>query len=463
MHSYPPDAPISTVPDANLSAFAASWKIRLKEPRAHPCASETWPRCLGAEALSTDALLELRQRRLDLLVADAATNVPFYIEWAKSSGFRPGDRAQIGTLPVLDKAPYRLNLEAFQSRRFPLSHMRSAKTSGSSGQPFRFRTHPLSMDQGYCGLWRGLRRFRLRPGMRRLYVWGRSWVYGAGLFERIRRRARSAVRDWANQTLSIPAYDLSDRNVARAVDRLITFKPEYVHGYVSALYVLARHVIESDRIRAVPPLRAVITESEKLYDFQRTALRQAFGCPVVEQYGSVGFGNIAGEDPEGNLRVSDDMFWLESLDDGQAVITNLASFAFPFIRFRLGDLIEFREDIPAGLPFRVLARVTGRTLDLFPRPGGGHVHGMALAHVVDPHLAFVRRYQFHQTAIDYLVVKLQPAASSIPSSVHDRMRADLQALFGPITIVFESVQEILPMESGKYRWVRSDVAGSTAP
>ena len=59
------------------------------------------------------------------------------------------------------------------------------------------------------------------------------------------------------------------------------FRPAVLDGYPSSLYVMAKLLLNrGERL----PLRAAITSSETLYDFQREAIESAFDCRVFDYY-----------------------------------------------------------------------------------------------------------------------------------------------------------------------------------
>lgn len=449
-------------PLESYSQFCANWRVRLKDRRVHPEVYRYWPQCMAVEKMSRDELLDFQRRRLCALLKHAVLHVPFYREWAKRAGVtdRDVDSLHLSDFPIVTKADFRRDASSFQSEAYRLAEMRPAKASGSSGEPFCFWTHPRLADYGYACLWRGLARHGIRPGDRRVYVWGQAFTFGNTALKIRIRHIRNRVRDWLNNTISINAYSLSERNVDDAIHRIEMFGPVYIHGYVSAIYQIARRLLDTNRNLAQLALKAVVTESEKLYDFQRQAIREAFAAPVVEHYGSVEFGVIAQEDPAGRLRINDDAFVVERHEDGAAVITNLQSAAYPFIRYRLGDLIEIDPTPEGTLPYSSLAKVVGRTVDMIPLPQGGAVHGVALAHVIDPHLSSVLKYQIRQTALTRFQIDLV-SRGPLPESVTKQIDADLRKLVGEdVSIEIRQVADIRPASSGKYRWVLSEIDSS---
>ena len=283
---------IQLVPKS-YAAFCRNLRISLKDRFIHPNTAGYWPHCLSVDSMDRAQLLELQENRLLKLMQHAICNVPFYRQWAQQEGHTSKNPPPLTAWPIATKDLFRADPGRFQSEAFAPKEMSLAKTSGSSGEPFQFRVHRSATDYSYACLWRALSRHGLRPGDRRVYVWGRSFLFNSTAAEIRRARLRQNIRNWLNNTLAINAYELTYRNVDRAITDIEQFRPVYLHGYASALYTIARRMIERNLSFKSTTLLAVITESEKLYDFQRETMRQAFGCKILEHYGSVELGNIA--------------------------------------------------------------------------------------------------------------------------------------------------------------------------
>lgn len=456
----PPLAPNLRGRDAvSYAALCRGWRMAMKERMVHPLTFRYWADCVSVDAMTRAELLQLQADRLRALMEHAITHVPYYRDWARQQGYSAEAPPSLDQWPIATKALFRSDIGAFQSEAVPVKDMATTKTSGSSGEPFQLRVHRSSTDYSYACLWRSLRRHGLRPGDRRVYIWGRSYEFNASDASIRKVRMRQQIRNWLNNTLAINAYDLTNDNVDDAIDRIERFRPVYLHGYVSALYAIARRMTDTNRsFRGFTPI-AAITESEKVYDFQRAAMSAAFGCRILEHYGSVEFGNIAQPDTAGRLRIAEDLFKLETLPTSELLVTNLFSISYPLIRFRLGDLAVLTEPpVDDDLPYAVLAEVTGRTVDLIPVRAGGYVHGVALAHVIDPHLRHVRKYQIHQTALNHFVVRLV-SERPLPADVLAQISHDLGRLVGASAVIdVQQVDDIQPAASGKFRWVLSDVS-----
>jgi len=442
----------------SYARFCKSWRTRIKDRFVHPKAEEYWPQCLRVDAFSRDQLLELQNQRLQSLVGQVIQHVPFYRCWAKEKGISPGDVVQLQDLPIITKADYRRDIDAFQSDLYPVSKMSDSATSGTTGEPFTFRSYPGEKEYSYCCLWRGLRRFGLRPGDRRVLVWGHAPSSNQPKLRMLIKSLRRQTRDWMNNTVFFFADVLDDKSAAGAIRQIRDAKPMYLHGYVTAFYVLARWALDSGEDLRDLHLKAVITESEKLYDFQKETIAKAFCCPVVEHYGSLEYGMIAQRDPQGFMRIHEDRCIVESLPGGEAVITNLDAYAFPFLRYKLGDLVELDEKVATGLPYKSIKTLVGRVADLVPIPRGGYIHGFLLHYPFEQFMDQILRYQVHQTRIDHFIVRWVLSAA-VPETTRAKITSAFRDAVGEeVTIEFQQVASLPNTTSGKFRWVISDVS-----
>ncbi len=112
-----------------------------------------------------------------------------------------------------------------------------------------------------------------------------------------------------------------------------------IYGYASALAELARHCVDH-RLPMPRSLIGVYSTAEMLDAPQRELMRQAFGCPVLNQYGCREVPNTAWECLQGGMHVFADLVSLESVPlqgEDRLLVTSLTNRLMPFIRYDLGD------------------------------------------------------------------------------------------------------------------------------
>ncbi|MDD4858151.1 MAG: phenylacetate--CoA ligase family protein, partial [Candidatus Krumholzibacteria bacterium] len=150
---------------------------------------------------------------------------------------------------------------------------------------------------------------------------------------------------------------------------------EYFAGYSHQLYEFARYVNEKHGDEPLKGLKLVKGTSEKIYAHYQDAARRAFGRPITNEYGASEIGIIAFECPEGSIHVNMEHVLVE-VENDEIVVTNLLSYSFPFIRYRLGDRVKLRAGFSCrcgrkGLVIdeivgRVGARIYGKGDTAFP-------------------------------------------------------------------------------------------------
>ncbi|MDT5091799.1 MAG: hypothetical protein QOH60_1162 [Mycobacterium sp.] len=182
-------------------------------------------------------------------------------------------------------------------------------------------------------------------------------------------------------------------------------RPTHLVGYASVIGRLARAALTGEL--TLSPVR-VSTNSEPLLDEDRAAIHEAWNVPVHNLWGSTEIGVQAVGCGRGDgLHVCEDEVVLERVDDNgtpvgpdqpaaRTLATGLANRTFPFIRYDLGDSVEWlTEACPCGSAYLRVADIGGRRDDDF-RYGTTTIPAGTFRHVLgtDPR---VSEYQVTQT------------------------------------------------------------------
>ena len=406
------------------------------------------------DSMAREDVDTLVKAKLETLLRAAVRDVPYYRELALQ-GTIDAANPKLEQFPVLEKKDIRGREEMFVSDRYRRSKLSACRTSGSTGEPFRFYREPKEFDATYVDLWRGLARFGIRRGDRRVLVKGVDEVPNPSLVARVRRWVYGII----NQCIVVDAHFLArfETNVRAVLHRVLRYRPHYLHGYVSSIDLLAEHAERWGMDMTGLKLKAVVTESEKLYDFQRERIGRVFGCPVAGNYGSVEFGMIAQPDTKGNLCINEDHCLVEAGPEGEAILTNLDAYAFPFIRFKNGDAITLRQEKRSSLPYHEIEQVDGRVADAIRLPGGASLQGYIVMYPISKHMAYIREYQVRQRDIAYLEVLLVLKAP-LPDAVRQQIVDEMSAIAGSgVEVRVTPVNNIPLTARGKRRFVVSEL------
>ena len=392
--------------------------------------------------------------RLREIATLAAANVPYYRELFARVGFRPeriSDFDYFRRLPVLDKDAVRLagdRLHAANSRR--LGAVRCT-TSGSTGTATAFLLDRDVNMASFSLFWR---------------VWSECPTWHIG-----RRQASLsgyAKGEWEYQPLTrilaLSSFHLTGEN-ARHFHRLISrYKPAFLRGYPSALYLFARFLEEENLQLRFP---VVFTGAESLLPFQRQRIENAFACRVVDHYshwercGSIcqcEFGSYHAHNDYGYHEIVDpDGMPTEPGNLGRLVVTGLHNRAMPLFRYDTRDLAVWSEEqnCPCGSNFPVIDEIVGRIEDVFLTPSGRLVGRLDAAFKHSPHIRLAQIIQEQVDRVRVLTVRdhgysIEDDEVPLSRELHARLGND-------VTITFENVSDIPRTRMGKLRFAVSRV------
>jgi phenylacetate-coenzyme A ligase PaaK-like adenylate-forming protein len=159
--------------------------------------------------------------------------------------------------------------------------------------------------------------------------------------------------------------------IGETAQRLQRFQPAFLAGYPTVLTLLADEQ-RAGRLSIRPAL--LWSGGEHLGERARRRIEEAFGCPVLNEYGASECLSIAHGCAHGWLHVNADWVILEAVEaDGRptppgkashtVLVTNLANHVQPILRYDLGDRVLVRGSCcPCGDPMPAI-RVEGRNDD----------------------------------------------------------------------------------------------------
>ncbi|WP_418152630.1 phenylacetate--CoA ligase family protein [Actinoalloteichus caeruleus] len=317
--------------------------------------------------LSADELAALQLVRLRWTLRHAYDNVPFYRRRFDEAGVRPEDCRSLSDLagfPHTTKDDLRRNHPYGMLAVPPTDLRRIHASSGTTGVPTVVGYTRRDLDMWAEVVARSLRAAGARPGQRA------HIAYGYGLF------TGGLGAHHGAELLGCTVIPASGGMSARQVRLIRDLRPEIVLATPSYLLTL---LDEFDRQGVDPRDAGLLTGvlgAEPWTEGMRAEIEGRSGLTAVDIYGLseiIGPG-VAQEFPEavGALHVWEDHFYPEVLDPGgtpvapgergELAITTLTREAMPLIRYRTGDLSALTPG--AGVPFRRMARITGRTDDL---------------------------------------------------------------------------------------------------
>ncbi|MBX3329348.1 MAG: phenylacetate--CoA ligase family protein [Nitrospira sp.] len=442
-------APLRSIAASIRGMYLRSWRYG---PETERLAEEA----ISREGWSQDQWRCWQEERLAYVLHHAATQVPYYREqWAARR--RGGDKTSweyLENWPILEKDAIRENSCAFVAKNCDVRKMFHEQTSGSTGKPL--------------SLWASRQTVRTISAWSeaRIRYWNRvsrhdRWAMIAGQLVTPVSQREPPFWVW-NQGLNqlyMSSYHLAPDLMGAYLDALSRYRVTYLYGYSSSLYALAQAALEVGRKDL--KMTVALTSAEPIYDYQRVAIAEAFGCPVRETYGMAEVVAMASECTAGRLHLWPEVGWVEVIQDGQSVpygvsgdlvSTGLLNADMPLIRYRLGDrgiLAENTEACKCGRTLPVMRSVEGRTGDVLYTKDGRRVSRFGQVFNGVPG---IREAQVIQESLDCVKVRLVPTLDFAPH--HEQLIIQrVKERMGDIEVVIEQVTEISRGASGKFQAV----------
>lgn len=362
---------------------------------------------------SRDALDGLRNRALQQLIRHAYARVPYYRSLFDRHNIDPDlirCPEDLSAIPITTKEDLRrAGPKATVDSALDPDELHLVRTSGSTAKPFTVRRTYWEQITRFC-YWlrafreRGMRLTDRRTSVRFLghaYRKKRSaWLRIFNLFGLLRHQLVEC---------SLPAQEI--------LKELRRDRPDVLGGSPSDLYEMARKVTQRDRELINP--RYVGAGGETVTPGMRRCIEEAFGAPVYEGYGCNELNLIAWECVEtGEFHTNDDALIVEIMTDGrparpgeqgELVGTSLISYAMPFIRYRMEDIVtQGSYRCRCGSPFGTIRSIKGRFLNFIHLADGTTFHPYTLLGNLIYGSDWIGRYQVVQRHVHAIEIQIEP-------------------------------------------------------
>lgn len=402
--------------------------------------------------------LEYQQDQIRNLVTIAAQHVPYFQRIWTPDQIKAATNGNLAALPLLEKDPVRKNPKAFVRDDMPHTHYYTNLTSGSTGTPI---TTLWTADEIRDSL--AVREVRSANWARVSFKQPRATFSGRmvepdpnskGPFYRFNSVERQAY---------FSPFHLRAETAHFYVEALARHHIEWMTGYAVSYFLLAKFILQEGL--QVPPLKAIITTSEKLTPEMRSVMEQAYHCRIFEEYSTVENALFASECEHGRLHVSPDVGIVEILrpdgsscepdEVGEVVTTCLMRSFQPMIRYRLGDLAAWDpEPCSCGRSMPVLKEVVGRVEDVVVGPDGRQMVRFHGIFINQPHII---EGQIIQEALDHIHVKVVPTGNFGEADIEDIVHRVQQRLGPSVKVSVEIVSSIPRTKAGKFKAVISKI------
>jgi phenylacetate-CoA ligase len=409
-------------------------------------------------------LLQSQNKPLDVLKREQNEELCRFIKYAqKHSSFYRELYAGInlnqitsvddlGLLPVVDKEMLRANIESV----YTISPKDSiaAFTGGTTGKALqvRFTKEDFQKRMAYLDV------FKLNLGVDP-FKCKKATFSGRELFERSDSNKIFWRENWSYKQRLYSTFDLTSKNIPLYIKDLNKFKPEIINGFVSAIYEIASFAETSNLNFDFIP-EAIFTTSETLLPHHRSLIERVFGCRVYDQYASAEGAPFITECAHGQLHYCLDTGVIETISTpagNEMLITSFTTHGTPLIRYKIGDLIEFKSgSCICGSNHPLVNKIEGRMVDSLESEKYGKISLSHLSDVIKGLPNCVKNVQFQQAAKNKIIVLLAVDEKQYNVSTEQKIQKALCYRFGNETeFVFKTVDSIPREKSGKHALIKN--------
>ena len=413
-----------------------------------------------------------QEKQLGKLVKFAYENVPYYTKLFNQLGIVPND---IGTirdlekLPILTKQIIKENWEDFVPKNIKKLRYLNVSTGGSTGTPLKYRMSAEDYERG-LGL---------------LYVgWGYGGyelgdkvaiIAGSSLIPTTKSKVRKKIQEFFLNFRFYYFFELSEEKVSKYFYDINKWKPIFLRGYPSSIYLLAKFIHE-DNLKLNFQPKAIFTTGENLFDEQRALVETVFGAKVFNAYGA-GDGGISAFECEEHcgMHINTEKAVLEVVDDegkqvvnkqGKVLATSLYNYSMPFIRYDTGDLGVLSDKIcPCGRSFPLMKELVGRSSDILITSDNKIITTTMAAYLFYPDCVYsedsikqyqkIKQFQVIQEIKKEVIIKIVKGPES-DEKEFNYIITNFQEWFGQdIDIKLIFVESIPPLPSGKSAYIIS--------
>ena len=244
------------------------------------------------------------------------------------------------------------------------------------------------------------------------------------------------------------------RDVAK---RLRKFEPELLRTYPRTLLALTEHLRSTGG--KIPSVRAIRTLGEGFSAEERARVREFWGVPLIDCYGSAETGQIAFLCEADRYHINAEVLIAEVVDtdgkpcapgvSGRLLLTHLANRATPIVRYDVGDLAAHAAGpCPCGRTSPTLASIDGRQLHMLKLPDGSEIQ--FLAALLDlPEPTALGLCQVVQQDRKHLLLRYQGDRAK-PAAIEQAAAARLNQAYGTdFKWTFEALPQLPSTPAGK--------------
>jgi phenylacetate-CoA ligase len=409
--------------------------------------------------LTREELVTINEKRYREFILKAIDNSAYYKELYKGIE-NPEDIKNISKLPIVSKEDLRSNIDKVVIRTN--EKLGSSKTGGTTGKSLQVYTRRVNQQERFAMLddFRG--RFGYELGKKTAWFSGKTLLTNRDI-----KKNRFWKTDVFNKVRYYSTFHIKDEYLKYYVEDLIKFQPEYLSGFPSTMYDIAKYGLKHNYDFPSNSVKAIFPTAESVTPDMRKTIETFFKTKMYDQYASSEGAPFIFECKAGNLHLELQSGVFEVLDEndkptqsGRLVVTSFTTEATPLIRYDIGDSITLEDEskvCSCGNNNPMVKEILGRIDDYVYSPENGKINIVNIANAIKD-VRGVIRYQIIQDDLNKLLFKIVIDSSVYNKNEEKRFVNNWKERVGEKMDFKLEYVDVIPNEaSGKFRIVKNNV------
>lgn len=399
---------------------------------------------------------EYQIQKIKKVLTEAYSNVPYYTKLFNEYDINVSkiqDFSDIKKIPYLTKEIIMDNIDLLYNKNFPKYRIEYKTTGGSTGIPM--------------GLYQDRFETRMREKAFVTHMWNRVG-YDIRVKQKIVYLRGINIKgkfEYNGKNLILNSFLLNENNFLEYLNMIEQFNPDFINGYPSVIYLLAKYMIDNNIRRRIKNTKAILLTSENVFDFQRKIIEEAFGVRVYSFYGHTERACIAGECEESAYyHIHSEYGYTELINSSgnestkenelsEIVCTGFINPVMPFIRYKTKDIaINTLKKCNCGRNYKLIKKIEGRTqdfiLDEFNNIITFTCNDEPLWGIKDK----INSYQYIQAEKGKILLNINPK-NHINTDEINRVKYEFESIFKNINLQIKIVDNIDREKNGKFKYL----------
>ena len=412
---------------------------------------------LNRNFLSLEELKNEQRQSYEKLIDYAVSHSKYYRD--SIGGIKNvRDINNIHQLPVVSKEDIRSNIHDIYT--INKSEGIISKTGGTTGKSLEVCYTHENMQERFALL----DNFRAKFG----YEFGKktAWFSGKALLTaRDIKKNRFWKTDFFHKVRYYSTFHIKEVNLNYYINNLIEYQPEYLVGFPSTIYELAKYGLRNNIQYPEDSIKAVFPTAETLSVEMRKVISTFFKTKVYDQYASSEGAPFIFECELGNKHLELQSGVFEVLDDnnqssqsGRLIVTSFTTYGTPLIRYDIGDSIILSNKVcSCGNNNPIVAEILGRIDDYVYSPEVGKINLGNVSNTLKDTKGIIK-FNVIQNSLDSLELNVVFDEKKYSKSVEEKFIQNWRDRIGDkMKLEINYVENIMSEKSGKFRMVKNNI------